>query len=177
MINEHCNKIKRKLTQSKKRRRRFINNTLKKRKRFWFKSLCAKIHKTTHNEFTSINKKLKKLLHKKWKNAWNEYQTRDERKICVTLLFRIFKKRLKLHENLIKIESNLVTQMRINCINLTKYFFHRWVLIISISTYSCDWFTQSLKHVSSTTTREKACSALSKRMTFVSCLTISRSWK
>ncbi len=99
------------------------------------------------NENTSIYRKLKKWLQKKWENVWNEYQMSEERKVCVTLLFRVFKKRLKLHENLIKIESNLITQMRINCINLTKYLFHRRVLIVSSSICTCEWFKQFMKHV------------------------------
>ncbi len=34
LIDKHCNKIKHKFTQSKKRCRRLVNNTLKERKRF-----------------------------------------------------------------------------------------------------------------------------------------------
>ncbi len=62
----------------------------------------------------------------------------EERKVCVTLSFRVFKKRLKLHENLIKAESSLVTQMRTDRINLTEYLFHRRVLTVSFSTCTCE---------------------------------------
>ncbi len=68
-IIDHCNKIKRKLTQSKNRRRWFANFTSSERKHFWFKSLCAKINETTLNENTTIDKKFKKWLQKKWENA------------------------------------------------------------------------------------------------------------
>ncbi len=59
----------------------------------------------------------------------------------------VSKKRLKLHENMIKTKSSLITQMRIDRINLTKYLFHRRVFIVSTSTCSCDWFKQFLKHI------------------------------
>jgi uncharacterized membrane protein YdbT with pleckstrin-like domain len=61
----------------------------------------------------------------KWKRTWNEYQTTNERRICVTLTSRIFKKRLKFHDKLFKAENNLITQMRIDRIDLTNYLFHR----------------------------------------------------
>ncbi len=147
LIINHCNKIKRKLTQSRKRRRRFAKSTSSERKRCWFKDFCAKINKTTFNEHMSSNKILKKMLHKKWKNVWSEYQASSEQRACVALSFQCFKKRLKLHENMTKIENNLVTQMRIERIDLTKYFFHRRVLIVSTSICSCDWFKQFLKHI------------------------------
>jgi hypothetical protein len=54
---------------------------------------------------------------------------------------------LKLHDNLFKAESSLITQMRTNRIELTKYLFHRRVFIIVISACFCDWFRQTLKHV------------------------------
>ncbi len=59
LIIDHCNKIKRKLTQSENRWRWFANFTSNERKRFWFKNLCAKINKTTFNEYTSIDKEFK----------------------------------------------------------------------------------------------------------------------
>jgi hypothetical protein len=93
------------------------------------------------------NKSLKKTLHDKWKRSWSEYQTKNRRKDCVALSSQIFKNRLKLHDNLFKAESNLITQMRINRIELTKYLFHRRVFIIVISACFCDWLRQTLKHV------------------------------
>jgi hypothetical protein len=136
---DHCKKIKRKLTQSRSRRRRLADFTSSERKHFWFKNLCAEINETTLNENTLIDRKLKKWLQKKWKNAWNEYQTSEERKVCVTLSSRVFKKRLKLHENLIKVKNSLVTQMRTDRINLTKYLFRRQMLTVSSSTCTCEW--------------------------------------
>jgi hypothetical protein len=95
LIINHCDKIKRKLTQSRERRRRFAEFTSSERKRSWFKSLCAEINEMTLNEHVSTNKELKKTLHKKWKNVLSEYQTINERRICVTLSSRCFKKTLK----------------------------------------------------------------------------------
>jgi hypothetical protein len=69
LIIDYCNKIKRKLTQSRNRRRRLADFTSNERKHFWFKNLCAKINETTLNENTSIDRKLKKWLQKKWENA------------------------------------------------------------------------------------------------------------
>jgi NAD(P)-dependent dehydrogenase (short-subunit alcohol dehydrogenase family) len=71
----------------------------------------------------------------------------NERKVCVTLTFRIFKKRFKFHDKLFKVESSLITQMRIDRIDLTNYLFHRRVFTIVSSTCSCDWFKQITKHI------------------------------
>ncbi len=71
----------------------------------------------------------------------------NERRICVTLTSRIFKKRLKFHDKLFKAESNLITQMRIDRIDLTNYLFHRRMLTIVSSICSCDWFKQITKHI------------------------------
>jgi hypothetical protein len=95
----------------------------------------------------STNRKLKKMLHKKWENVWNEYRASSERRVCVTLSSRCFKKRLKLHENMIKAESSLVTQMRIDRIDFAKYLFHHRVFIVSTSVCSCNWSKQFLKHI------------------------------
>jgi hypothetical protein len=65
----------------------------------------------------------------------------------VTLTFRIFKKHFKLHDKFFKIESNLITQMRIDRIDLTNYLFHRRIFTIVSSTCSCDWFRQITKHI------------------------------
>ncbi len=136
----YCNKIKRKLTIARERKRRATDETSKKRKRKWFDMLCAKKKKTILLENKLINKTLKKLLNLKWKKIWSEYQTTNERRICVTLTFRIFKKRFKFHDKLFKVESNLITQMRIDRINLTNYLFHRKMFTIISSIYLCDWF-------------------------------------
>jgi hypothetical protein len=142
----HCNKIKRKFTIARERRRRTTNETSKKRKRKWFDKLCAKKEKIILLENRLINKTLKKLLNLKWKKVWDEYQTTNERRICVTLTSRIFKKRFKLHDKLFKAENNLITQMRIDRIDLANYLFHRKVLTIVFSTCSCEWFRQIMKH-------------------------------
>ncbi len=140
LIIKHCDKIKRKLTQTRERRRRQIDITSRERKRAWFARLCAENESTMQNDNSMTNKSFKKQLHDKWERFWDEYQTKNRRRNCVALTFQIFKKRLKLHDNLFKIENNLVTQMRTNRIELTKYLFHRRVFIIVISACFCDWF-------------------------------------
>jgi ribosome-associated translation inhibitor RaiA len=147
LIIKHCDRIKRKLTQMRERRRRQVDITSKERKRVWFAKLCAENESTMQNDNSMTNKSLKKTLHDRWKRFWDEYQTKNRRRDCIALTSQIFKKRLKLHDNLFKIENNLVTQMRTNRIELTKYLFHRRVFIIVISACFCDWFRQTLKHV------------------------------
>jgi hypothetical protein len=143
----HCNKIKRKLTIARERKRRAADETSKKRKRKWFDKLCAKKERIILLKNRFINKTLKKLLSLKWKRIWDEYQTTNERRVCVTLTSRVFKKRLKLHDKLFKAESSLITQMRIDRIDLTNYLFHRRMLTIVFSTCSCEWFKQITKHI------------------------------
>ncbi len=143
----HCNKIKRKFTIARERRRRAADKTSKERKRKWFNKLCAKKERVILLENRLINKTLKKLLSLKWKRIWDEYQTTNERRICVTLTSRIFKKRLKLHDKFFKAESNLIMQMRIDRIDLTNYLFHRRVFTIVSSTCSCEWLKQITKHI------------------------------
>jgi hypothetical protein len=99
------------------------------------------------NDNSMTNKSFKKTLHDRWERFWSEYQTKNRRRDCVALTSQIFKKRLKLHDNLFKIESSLVTQMRTNRIELAKYLFHRRVFIIVTSACFCDWLRQTLKHV------------------------------
>ncbi len=147
LIIKHCDKIKRKLTQARERRRRQVDITSKKRKRVWFAKLCAENENTMQNDNSMTNKNFKKTLHDRWERFWSEYQTKNKRRDCVALTSQIFKKRLKLHDNLFKIESSLITQMRTNRIELTKYLFHRRVFIIVTSACFCDWFRQTLKHV------------------------------
>jgi hypothetical protein len=147
LIIKHCDKIKRKLTQTRERRRRQADITSKERKRVWFAKLCAENESTTQNDNSMTNKSLKKTLHDRWKRSWSEYRTTNKRRNCVALSSQIFKKRLKLHDNLFKTENNLIMQMRTNRIELAKYLFHRRVFIIVISACFCDWLKQTLKHV------------------------------
>ncbi len=147
LIIKHCDRIKRKLTQTRKRRRRQVDITSKERKRVWFAKFCVENESTTQDDNSMTNKSFKKTLHDRWKRFWSEYQTKNRRRDCVALSSQIFKKRLKLHDILFKVESSLITQMRTNRIELMKYLFHRRVFIIVISTCFCDWLRQTLKHV------------------------------
>jgi hypothetical protein len=73
LIIKHCDKIKRKLIQTRERRRRQVNITSRKRKRVWFTKLDAKNENTTQIDNSMTNKNLEKTLHDKWKWFWNEY--------------------------------------------------------------------------------------------------------
>jgi predicted RNA binding protein with dsRBD fold (UPF0201 family) len=147
LIIKHCDRIKRKLTQTRERKRRQVDITSRERKRVWFAKLCAENESTMQNDNSMTNKSLKKTLHDRWERFWSKYQTKNRRRVCVALTSQIFKKRLKLHDNLFKIENSLITQMRTNRIELAKYLFHRRVFIIVISACFCDWLKQTLKHV------------------------------
>ena len=146
-IKKQCDRIKKKLTIARDRRRRSVDSTSNERKRSWFDKFCSEQQDTIFNANMFIDRLFKKLLHLKWEQIWDEYQEIDRRRICVTLLFKVFKKRLKLHENLIKIKNNLVIQMRTNRIKLIDYLFHRRMFIVEFSTCSCDWFKQITKHI------------------------------
>ncbi len=73
LIIKHCDRIKRKLTQMRKRKRRQVDITSKERKRVWFAKLCAENESRTQNDNSMTNKNLKKTLHDKWKRFWSEY--------------------------------------------------------------------------------------------------------
>jgi ribosome-associated translation inhibitor RaiA len=73
LIIKHCDKIKRKLTQTRERRRRQTDITSRKRKRVWFAKLCAENENTTQNDNSMTNKSLKKTLHDRWEQFWSEY--------------------------------------------------------------------------------------------------------
>jgi Xaa-Pro aminopeptidase len=73
LIIRHCDKIKWKLTQTRKRKRRQVDITSKERKRVWFTKFYAENENTTQIDNSMTNKNLKKTLHEKWKRFWNEY--------------------------------------------------------------------------------------------------------
>ncbi len=73
LIIKHCDKIKCKLIQTWKRKRRQIDITSKKRKRVWFTKLCVENEITTQIDNSMTNKNFKKTLYNKWKRSWNEY--------------------------------------------------------------------------------------------------------
>jgi ribosome-associated translation inhibitor RaiA len=65
LIIKHCDRIKRKLTQMRKRRRRQVDITSRERKRVWFAKFCVENESTTQNDNSMTNKSLKKTLHDK----------------------------------------------------------------------------------------------------------------
>jgi hypothetical protein len=73
LINKHCDNIKHKLIQTRKRKRSQVDITSKERKRVWFAKFYAENESTTQNDNSMTNKNLKKTLHDKWKRFWNEY--------------------------------------------------------------------------------------------------------
>jgi hypothetical protein len=96
---------------------------------------------------TQRTKVYKKIFNNKWKQIWIAYQTKHSRDICLMLTNDITIKRLKLHEKLIKLESNLTTQIRTKRIELTDYLFNkRMSKIVSFACF-CDWIKQNVKHI------------------------------
>ncbi len=83
LIIKHCDRIKRKLTQTRERKRRQVDITSKELKRAWFAKLCAENESIMQNVNSMTNKSFKKTLHDKWKRFWSEYQTKNKRRNCV----------------------------------------------------------------------------------------------
>jgi hypothetical protein len=98
-------------------------------------------------KITQRLKVYKKIFNVKWKQIWSTYQTKHSRNLCLTLTNDITIKRLKLHEKLTKLESNLATQIRTNQIKLIDYLFSKRVSNVVSSTCFCDWIKQNVKHI------------------------------
>ena len=82
-----------------------------------------------------------------WRIIWKHYQNSIQRTFIAAQLKAINKKRLKLHEILIKTESALTTQIRFEKINLTNFMFRRRVFNVIFSICLCEWSRQISQHV------------------------------
>ncbi len=73
LIIKHCDKIKRELIQTRKRKRFQVDITSKECKRVWFTKFYAENENIMQNDNLMTNKNFKKTLHDEWKWFWNEY--------------------------------------------------------------------------------------------------------
>jgi hypothetical protein len=73
--------------------------------------------------------------------------TRNQCKICETLMKHITFKKMKLHKNLTKLKKFFVTHMKTRRIELIDYFFFRRVFTVLSSSCICEHSRQTLRHV------------------------------
>jgi hypothetical protein len=142
-----CNKIKNRLTIQRDRRRRRVVETSNEKKQKWSTKLAKKIRKKNKMNEESIEKTWHKFFRVKWQQTWNAYQTKNQRRVCETLINDISSKKLKLHKILTKSENAFVTHMRTKRIEFADYLFFRRVFIVLSFNCFCDYSRQTLKHV------------------------------
>jgi hypothetical protein len=82
----------------------------------------------------------------RWKKKWIEYAFFVLASISTQIDF-VDKKRLKLHDQLKKIESFLTTQIRIKKIDFASFLHRRKILDVKSIFCRCDWNNQLIKHV------------------------------
>jgi hypothetical protein len=75
----HCNKIKRKFTTTRERRRRAIDETSKKRKRKWFDKLCAKKEKIILSHQQNVQKVIESQMKENVRRISNDERTQSLR--------------------------------------------------------------------------------------------------
>ncbi len=83
---------------------------------------------------------------KRWKKRWIEYAFFVLASIS-TQIDLVDKKRLKLHDQLKKIESSLTIQIRIEKIDFASFLHRRKILDVKFIFCRCDWSNQTIKHV------------------------------
>jgi hypothetical protein len=82
----------------------------------------------------------------RWKKKWTEYAFFVLASIWTQIDF-VNKKRLKLHDQLKKIESSLTIQIRIEKIDFASFLHRRKILDVKSIFCRCDWNNQTIKHV------------------------------
>ena len=162
-----CRRIARKLREVKNRaREKFIISET--RKKNWVDKTLTKLIKRVslmisfwldvteeqnalQSKARSMKKKrddfVKKHFRKIWCIVWKRYQNSLRRTLSIAQSEVIDKRRLELHETLIKIESALTTQIRFEKINLTNFLFKQRVLSMTFSICLCEWSRQTSQHV------------------------------
>ena len=146
-ISAFCEKIKRKLTASRGRRRRALNATPAQRKRDWYTRQIARVRPADMIEDIPTDRGLAKIFNNQWKQTWSAYQAAHQRHPCAALTEGLSIKRLGLHKNFSKSESSLIIQMRTERIGLADYLFSRRVPTFASPACSCGWARQTLKYV------------------------------
>ncbi len=147
LIESFCRQIKHRLFETRRRRRRRIKKTSIARKIRWTQAMHVKLSADERKNVAFSNRAFIKFFLKKWRNMWSAYQTKNRRRVCETLMKDITSKRMKLHKNLIKSKSFLVTYMKTKRIKLIDYFFFRRVFIVLTSSCFCEHSRQTLRHI------------------------------
>lgn len=146
-VKTFCEKIQRKLTASKGRRRRNAGLTPGMRKRKWYENLTAKLIESNQQR-EPTDKELRNAFVDQWKQQWDVFMTAQRRgNACAALEGDISAKRLRIHQSMSKPESSLITQMRTERIGLADYLFRRRVPTITSPTCTCGHARQTLRHV------------------------------
>ncbi len=86
------------------------------------------------------------------KSQWNLWWENYKKRIADINAFlaqrsHLFKKSVKMRDDLQKIKSILATHIRIECIELKIYLHLRNVLNANSSRYNCEWSHQTVKHI------------------------------
>ncbi len=83
-----------------------------------------------------------------WNLRWKNYKKRiADINAFLVQRFHLFKKSVKMRDNLQKIESTLATHIRIKCIELKIYLHSRNVSSANSSRCNCEWSHQTVKHI------------------------------
>jgi hypothetical protein len=163
IIRRKCRSITSKLSNDLERSRlhRLISNELKHewvaqqlidkqtssiiiRLAFWANSVRFNHDATRFNN--QRKRKMNRFHMNRWKKKWIEYAFFVLASIS-TQIDLVDKKRLKLHDQLKKIESFLTTQIRIEKIDLTSFLHRRKIFDMKSIFCQCDWSNQTTKHV------------------------------
>jgi hypothetical protein len=111
---------------------------------FWTNSM-----RFDHDAIRFNNQRKRKMYRfhmNRWKKKWTEYAFFVLASISIQIDF-VDKKRLKLHDQLKKIESFLTIQICIEKINFASFLHRRKILDVKSIFCRCDWSNQTIKHV------------------------------
>jgi hypothetical protein len=111
---------------------------------FWTNSM-----RFDHDAIRFNNQRKKEIYRfhmNRWKKRWTEYAFFVLASIS-TQIDLVDKKRLKLHDQLKKIESFLTIQIRIEKIDFASFLYRRKILDVKSTFCRCDWSNQTTKHV------------------------------
>jgi hypothetical protein len=102
------------------------------------------------HDATRFNSQKKRKMNRfhmnRWKKKWTEYAFFVLASISIQIDL-VDKKRLKLHDQLKKIESFLTIQIRIEKIYFASFLHRRKILDVKSIFCRCDWSNQTTKHV------------------------------
>lgn len=96
-IEAFCERIKRKLSASRERRRQKFDKTSTQRKREWYARQVTQVASNDMKADGLINKSLVGIFKRRWRQAWIEYQTTNARHSCVAIQEELSQKRLQAH--------------------------------------------------------------------------------